>query len=125
MTTLRQAPIATEDRPVVIRRWVLRMAYPTIVMVIVALVALSRTVYGLDQRVLRIENTPDPRVLAVEQRTERIEKLLALYEQLRIERERQIAELQTEQRNMKETIDQMRAELNGKLDRLLFGSRRP
>lgn len=118
MTTLLQEPRQGDDRAIVVRRWVLKLAVPS-------LIAVALFIANLSARVTKLEQTPESsKVVALEGRVEQIEQLIKLYEQLRPQRERELAELKTDAKNTKETIDQMRVEMNDKLNRLLFGQRR-
>jgi hypothetical protein len=112
-------PSAGDDSDVTIKRWVLKLVLP-------AMLALCGLGYhAFDGRLTTLETAPTSTaaVQSLNMRVENIEKMIVVYEQLRMQRERQIAELQTEVANMKATIDQMRGEVNGKLDRLLLPRR--
>lgn len=118
MPTLLQEPRQGDDRAIVVRRWVLKLAVP-------ALIAAAVFIANLSARVTKLEQTPEsPKVAAMEVRLEQIEEMVKLYEQIRPQRERELAVLKADAKNTKDTIDQMRAEMNDKLNRLLFGQRR-
>jgi hypothetical protein len=60
----------------------------------------------------------------VREQVNRHDQQLAQYEDGREGRERRIATLEADQKAMQKTIDEMRDELNKKLDRLLYAGRR-
>ena len=111
---LSDAENVGEDKPITLKRWVFKWATPP-------LIAAVLFVWTLDARVQKLEQTPsssaqlEERIRQEEERTRRIEQVLVTYEDLRMQRERQIAELQTELRYSKIVIDQM----NAKIDRLI------
>lgn len=104
-----------DDAPVMIRRWMLVCMIPV-------LMTLGGYDYAYrsktDERIKKLEAAPAPsdtQLRLIDQRVAAIEKLIAYYEGLRMERERQISELQTDRKNMQQQLDRM----DGKLDRLL------
>lgn len=119
MTILNLGPLGIaavtpvgEDAPLTIRRWMLVAFAP----VIVAAWGYS---YALDGRVSKLEAAPTSNV-AYEQRVQRLERIVDGYETLKLQREREIATLNAQLSAMRDSMIQ----INGKLDRLLFGQQR-
>lgn len=109
--------IGGDESDVTIKRWVLKLLLPSV------LVMVGFTYRQIDNRFAAIEVLPSTsvQVQLMDQRLAKIEKIIAIYEDLRVVRERQVTELQTQQRNIERKID----EINTKLDRLLYGRRLP
>lgn len=113
-------PIGGDESDVQIKRWVLKLLLPALI------IGIGFTYRLIDNRFVALESAPssNTQMLLVAQRVDRIEQLLKMYEELRMLRERQIAQLEQQNKMLKETVDQMRVEMNGKLDRLLYGRSR-
>lgn len=100
-----------DDQPITVKRWVLKwLATPAC--------GICVFVWSLNGRVVKLESARSSKELA--ERMDKVEKIIGQYEELRVQREHQIAELQTEVRNTKDVIDR----IDTKLDRVLAGQRR-
>lgn len=111
-----------DEKPVTVRRWIVILAASLLAP---PCIAVGTNLYGLNVRVSALETTPEsPKVHDLEMELRNVKEYIKLYETIRPQRERELAELQADRKNTKETMDQMRTEINGKLDRLIFGQRR-
>lgn len=126
MTNLNLGPMGLaiggpggDESDVTIKRWVLKLLLP------VAIVLFGFGYSWIDRRFIRLETAPSTNVQVelMSQRLDAVEKMIRMYEELRMVRERQIARLEEQNKTLKETMDNFRSETNAKLDRLLFGRR--